>query len=122
MQRRQWHWKLRPADRLPRASRRHPKAGVALGDALPDGGGVRQHSAAGIQRFLFPCRQRGVLDLLNLIAQQVNAALFFRFIGDDGIQFLFDLDEFPVDRIIFLKFCAVLGIGVQNALVAGRVQ
>ncbi len=46
-----------------------------------------------------PRRQRGVLDLLNLIAQQVDAALFFRFIGDNGIQFLFDLDEFPVDRI-----------------------
>ena len=108
MQRRQWHWSF--AQQIDCTGRLvvTRKQSVALGDALPDGGGVRQYSAAGIQRFLFSCRQRGVLDLLNLIAQQVDASLFFCFIGDDGIQLLFDLDEFPVDRIIFLKFCAVL--------------
>ena len=98
------------------------KQRIALGDAFPDGGGIRQHLTAGHQRLLFACNQAGILDLLYLITQQVNLSLFFTLIGDDGIQLLFDLDKLPVNSIILLIHHPVLGVGIQNTLMAGRVQ
>ena len=79
------------------------KKRIALRDPLPDGGGVRQHLAAGVQRLLLAFGQGGILDLLHLIAQQVDLPLLFGLIGDDGIQLFFDLDQLPVNGIIRLK-------------------
>ena len=98
------------------------KQRIALGDALPDGGGIRQHLTAGRQRLLFACGQAGILDLLYLITQQIDLSLFFTLIGDDGIQLLFDLDKLPVNSIILLIYRPVLGVGIQDILMAGRVQ
>ena len=98
------------------------KQRIALGDALPDGGGIRQHLATGRQRLLFACGQAGILDLLYLITQQIDLSLFFTLIGDDSIQLLFDLDKLPVNSIILLIYCPILGVGIQNTLMAGRVQ
>lgn len=96
------------------------KQRIALGDALPDGGGIRQHLTAGRQRLLFACSQAGILDLLYLITQQIDLSLFFTLIGDDGIQLLFDLDKLPVNSIILLIYRPVLGVGIQDTLMAGR--
>ena len=95
---------------------------VTLCDTVPDGGSIRQHFAAAFQRLLLPCRQAGIVDLLHLIAQQVDTALLFALVGYHGVQRLFDADQFPVDSIIRLIFSTVLGVSIQNALMTGRVQ
>ena len=94
---------------------------VTLCDTVPDGGSVRQHFAAAFQRLLLPCRQAGIVDLLHLIAQQIDTALLFALVGYHGVQRLSDADQFPVDRIIRLILSAVLGVSIQNAFMTGRV-
>ena len=91
-------------------------------DAVPDGRSIGQHLAAAFQRLLFPGGQRGIFDLLHLIAQQVDTALFFTLVRNLSVQFPLDLDQLPINGIILLILGTILGIGVQNSLVVGRVQ
>ena len=68
------------------------------------------------------CRQRRIVDLLHLIALQVDAALLFALVGDHGVQRFLDPHQFPIDGIVCLIFRAVLGVSVQNALMPGWIQ
>ena len=69
---------------------------IALCDTVTDSRCVRKNLPPGFKGLFFPCRQPGGIDLLHLIAQQIDTALFFRFIGDHGVQFPFDLHKLAV--------------------------
>lgn len=74
-----------------------------------------QDLAAAFQRLFLSGGQSGILDLLHLIAQQIDPALLFGFVGDHGIQLPLDAHKLPVQDIIVLKLHAVLRIIIQNA-------
>ena len=111
-----------PADRLRRSLVIARKQCIALCDLIPDGRCIGKDLAAAFQRLFLSGGQSGILDLLHLIAQQIDPALLFGFVGDHGIQLPLDAHKLPVQDIIVLKLHAVLRIIIQNAQMSCRVQ
>ena len=89
---------------------------------IPDGRRIGQHFPAVFQRLLLTGSQPGILDFLHLILQQVDLALLFGLVSDQGIQLPLDPHQLPVQGIVLLKNSAVLRIIVQNAQMMRRVE
>ena len=89
---------------------------------IPNGRGIGQHLPAVFQRLLLTGSQSGILDLLHLILQQVDLALFFSLIRNQGIQFPLDPHQLTVQGIVLLKNSAVLRIIIQNAQMMRRIE
>ena len=89
---------------------------------VPDGRRIGQHLPAVFQRLLLTGSQPGILNLLHLILQQVDLALLFSLVSDQGIQLPLDPHQLPVQGIVLLKNSAVLRIIVQNSQMMRRVE